>query len=108
MNNVVIGQGKLHDKGVYADREFKKGDVVVSYNLSRLSRDDFMSLPSTEKDFVHSHHGTLYLYSEPERYVNHSDTPNTYQDIDRKCDIALRKILKGEMITTDARKDDVK
>lgn len=57
--------------------------------------------------FTHTHSGQIYLYSEPERYVNHSDTPNTVQDLSRQCDIALRKIVKGEMITTDATKDDV-
>lgn len=51
--------------------------------------------------------GVVHLYSEPERFVNHSPNPNTYQDLVKKCDIALRDIEKGEMITTDATKDDV-
>jgi hypothetical protein len=37
--------------------------------------------------------------------VNHSDTPNTYQDFDAQCDIALRPIEQGEFITTDATKE---
>ena len=57
--------------------------------------------------FTHIHYGQVYLYSEPERYVNHSETPNTYQDLKKQQDIALREIKKGEMITTNANKDDV-
>jgi SET domain-containing protein len=43
----------------------------------------------------------------PERYVNHSNTPNTKQDLVNFADVALRDIKAGEMITTDATKDDV-
>lgn len=59
------------------------------------------------KMFTHTHGDMNYLYSEPERYVNHSNHPNTYQDLKNKCDVALRDIKKGEMITTDATKDHV-
>ena len=44
---------------------------------------------------------------EPERYVNHLNNFNTYQDLTNKCDIAWRDIEKGEMITTDATNDDI-
>ena len=49
----------------------------------------------------------IYLYAEPKWYVNHSDNPNTYQDLIKQCDIALRDIKKGEMITGDATQDDI-
>lgn len=49
----------------------------------------------------------MYLYFEPERYVNHSSNPNTYQDLTKKCDIALCDIEKDEAITTDATKDEI-
>jgi SET domain-containing protein len=107
MHDVYIGSGKLDDKGVYADRKFNKGEVVIKYNLKPLSEDEYKQLPDQEIKFVHSHHGKLFLYSEPERYVNHSDTPNTYQDLENHCDIALRDIEKGEEITTDSNKDDI-
>ena len=53
--------------------------------------------------FTHTHKSKIYLYSKPERYVNHSDNPSTYQDSERQHDIALRNIKKGEMITTNAK-----
>lgn len=107
MENVYIGKGNLAGKGVYANRDFDKGEVVVKYNLKPLTKSEFEDLPESEKMFTHAHHSTIYLYSEPERYVNHSDTPNTYQDLENGADVALVPIKKGEMITTDATKDDI-
>lgn len=107
MLDIIIGQGDLAGKGVYANRDFKKGEIVVKYKLKKLTKEQYENLPEEEKMFTHTHWGTIYLYSEPERYVNHSDTPNTYQDLIKQCDIALKDIKKGEMITGDATKDDV-
>ena len=106
MSDIIIGKGNLAGKGVFADRDFGKDEVVIQYHLTALSEQTFENLPESEKQFAHSHYGQIYLYSEPERYVNHSDNPNTYQNLETKCDIALRDIKKGEMITTDATKDD--
>lgn len=101
MKDVVIGKGKLAGKGVYAARDFAKGEIVISYTLKPLSKEEYSRLPRGEKMFTHVHKGTIYLYSEPERYVNHSASPNTYQDEERLNDIALKDIKKGEMITSD-------
>lgn len=107
MNDVVIGEGNLAGKGVYAARDFKKDEVVVPYHLKPLIQEEFDALPESENEFTHAQHGIIHLYSEPERYVNHADNPNTYQDFGRQADVALRDIKKGEAITTDATKDDV-
>lgn len=107
MSNLTIGKGSLAGKGVYANRDFKKGEVVIKYSLKPLTKEKYKNLPKSKKMFTHTHWGVIYLYSEPERYVNHSQNPNTYQDLVKKCDIALRIIKKGEMITTDAKKDDI-
>ncbi|MEZ4753520.1 MAG: SET domain-containing protein [Bdellovibrionota bacterium] len=106
-SDVSIGVGNLAGKGVYANRDFAKGEIVIRYNLQPLSLEEFNNLPKSEKIFVHTHFGQIFLYGEPERYVNHSDNPNTIQDLIKQCDIAARDILKGEMITTDSTKDDL-
>lgn len=105
--DVIVGKGKLAGKGVYANRDFKKGEVVIAYNLTPLTEKEYKKLSRQEKMFTHRHWGTINLYAEPERYVNHAENPNTYQDLIKQCDIALRDIKKGEMITGDATKDDV-
>ncbi len=107
LRDVIIGKGDLDGKGIYANKDFKKDEVVIQYNLKQLTPEQYEGLPEKEKMFVHTHWGVIYLYSEPERYVNHSAAPNTYQDLVNKCDVALRDIKKGEMITGDATKDDI-
>ncbi|MDP3770335.1 MAG: DNA alkylation repair protein [bacterium] len=106
-DDVLIGRGNLAGKGVYANKDFKKGEVVIQYHLILLTEEDYERLPKSEKMFTHTHWGQIMLYSEPERYVNHSKNPNTYQDLNKQQDIALRDIKKGEMITGDATKDDI-
>lgn len=107
MSDILIGKGKLAGKGMYAARDFKQGEVVVQYHLKPLTKEECENLSESEKEFTHSYRGQIFLYQEPERYVNHSDSPNTYQDHTQKADVALRDIKKGEMITTDATKDDM-
>jgi len=75
--------------------------------LKAISQIEFDELEDSEKEYTHSHWGQMYLYGEPERYVNHLENPNTYQDLENKCDIASRDIKKGEMITCDDSKDDI-
>lgn len=105
-NDVQIGPGNLAGKGIYAARNFKQGEVVIEYHLTPLSETEYKALAESEKQFTHVHHGVIQLYGEPERYVNHSTEPNTIQDLERGCDVALRDITEGEAITTDATKDE--
>jgi len=109
--DVVIKKSKIGQfpdgKGVFANRDFKKGEVVITYKLKPLTKEEFENLPESEKEFTHRHFGVIQLYPAPERYVNHSPDPNTIQDIKRKCDLAKRDIKKGEEITTDATKDEI-
>jgi hypothetical protein len=107
MENITIGTGNLSGRGVYANKSFKEGEVVIQYDLKFLTKEEFKKLPKTEKIFTHSHRGKVYLYGKPERYVNHSNNPNTYQDLEKGQDIASREIEKGEMITTNSTKDDI-
>lgn len=107
MIEIIIGKGEMFGKGVYANRDFKKGEVVIQYNLKKLSDGELKSLSEEEIFYVHTHHDQKYLYSVPERYVNHSSNPNTIQDLKKQCDIAIRDIEKGEQITTDSSKDDI-
>lgn len=103
MVDVVVGKGKLAGKGVYAARDFREGELVVPYNLQELRQSEFDALPAGEWEWTHSFHGRIYLFREPERYVNHSDDPSTFPDLDRMGDYALRPIRTGEAITINDR-----
>lgn len=103
MSDVVIGKGKLAGRGVYAARDFKKGEVVKHWNLKELSQAEFDQLPKSEHMFVHSFWDKIYLFPEPSRYTNHSPDPNTYSDFEKQCDYAACPIKEGEMITSNSR-----
>lgn len=105
MADVRVGEGSLSGRGIFANRSFHEGEVVVSYEVRRLTRDEYSALPEDERRFVHSYWGERWLYPPPARYVNHADVPNTRQDFARRCDIAWRGIEPGDLITTDARKE---
>jgi len=105
VSDIHLGKGNLGGRGVYASRAFEEADVVVSYELRRLTRQEYLALSEDERRFVHSYWGERWLYPPPARYVNHDDAPNTWQDFNHQCDVALRRIEPGEFITTDARKE---
>lgn len=110
MDDVVIKKSKIgqFDKGVFANRDFKKGEIVIRYdNLRALTEKEFQELPESEKQFTHQHWGVIYLYPAPTRHANHSSQPNTIQNLKERYDVAARDIKKGEEITTNASKDDV-
>lgn len=102
MNDVIIGKGKLAGKGVYTNRDFKKGELVKYYNLKLLTQNEFNILPGNQRMFVHSFWGKMYLFPEPSRYTNHAAKPNTRSDLQKMGDYAIKSIKKGEMITTNA------
>ena len=67
MNDVVIRESKIwqfkNGKGVYANRNFKKGDIVIKYNLKPLTKEEFDRLTKEERKFTHRHKGVINLYS---------------------------------------------
>ncbi len=107
MSDVTIGEGALSGKGVYAARDFKKGEVVLKYTLKPITFEELMALPREEYLATHNNNGQIYLYPEPARYVNHSESPNVRNDHEQAADIAIRDIKAGECITVDASFDDV-
>jgi ketosteroid isomerase-like protein len=99
MKTVFIGKGKLAGKGVYAARDFKKGELVVRYKLKELSQEEFGALPEGEWEWTHSFYGKIFLFPEPERYVNNDENPSCFIDRQKGGNVALRDIKKGEAIT---------
>ena len=112
MKDLIVKKSRIKQfsnrLGIFANRDFKKGEIVIKYNLITLTPESFKKLPKEERMFTHIHWGQIKLYPIPARYVNHSDDPNTVQNLKECYDIALRDIKKGEEITTDATKDDTR
>jgi hypothetical protein len=102
-SNLSIGPGALDGSGVFADRDFEPGDVVLSYRLRELTLEEFRALPEKEQLlFVHSYGGRRFLYPSPVRYTNHSERPTVHDDFEHGRLVALRHISRGEPITIDA------
>jgi len=100
MDDVIIKKSKIHGLGVFANRNFEKGEVVLKWDLSNeLSPQEVEKLSEEEKKYVSYQNGKYILMRPPERYMNHSCDANTHTG--NFCDIAKRDIKKGEEITTD-------
>ncbi len=86
--------------GAFADRDFKKGEILIRWNLKTLTNDEYNQLPEYEKNnFCHKRKGVLYFYPDPERYVNRSKDSsmcNVVPDFEKQMDIAQRDIKRGE------------
>lgn len=107
MNNtgVTIGKGTMSGKGLYAARDLKKDEVVIKYELKPITFQELKALSPEDYAATHNVNGQIYLYPEP--VVSHSEDPNVRNDHEQQADIALRDIKTGELITVDARYDDV-
>lgn len=93
--------GQFDDRiGAFANRDFKKGETVIKWNLKALSDDEYEKLPQYEKDnFCHQRNGIRWLYHDPERHVNRFSNPNVVPDFEKQANIALRDIKKGEELS---------
>jgi predicted enzyme related to lactoylglutathione lyase len=107
MDDVTIGKGSMSGKGLYAARDFKEGEIVIKYELKPLTFKELKALPPEDYCATHNNNGQIYLYTEPARYVSHSENPNVKNNHEQQADIALRDIKTDELITVDARYDDV-
>jgi catechol 2,3-dioxygenase-like lactoylglutathione lyase family enzyme len=107
MGDITIGKGAMSGKGLYAARDFRKDEVVIEYELTPITFGELKELSPEDYAASHSINGQIYVYPEPARYVSHSENPNVRNDHGQHADIALRDIKAGELITVDARYDDV-
>ena len=111
MSDVIIKKSKIGQfqdgLGVFANKDFKKGEVLIKFNLKVLSKEEYQKLPKMEKHFTHKRNDVIYYYPDPERHVNRSKNPNVCPGLDHSGDIALRDIKKGEELSIlDSTKED--
>lgn len=99
-DNVVVKKSLIEGKGVFASRNFKKGEIVLHWDISQtLSKEEFEKMSSEDKKYVTFLNGKYVLMQKPEKYVNHSCDANTFAK--DYCDVAIRDIIQGEEITAD-------
>jgi uncharacterized protein len=102
--DIIVKISKTHKKGVFAARDFKKGEVVLKWHPLSLSKSTVKKVSPAQKHYVIKHGKKYLLMQAPEKFVNHSCEPNT--KVKNDSDVAVRNIKKGEEITTDYGKED--
>lgn len=99
LHQIVIKSSSISDKGVFANKNFKKGEIVLTWNPKKINKSDVDSLSEHEKHYVVKSTKDYLQMQSPEKYVNHSCDPNTKM-VDLS-DVAIRIIKKDEEITSD-------
>ena len=103
--DIIVKNSKIHGKGIFANHNFKKGEIVLKWNPKEINKNQFDKLSEEEKEFVIFKDGQYFFMQSPEKFVNHSCEPNTNSI--NQCDVAIKDISKGEEITSDYSKDVV-
>lgn len=86
--------------GVFTKRDFKKGDIVIKWNVKTLTQEEYEKISEYERNyFTHIQNDKIIYYPDPERHVNRSDDPNVFPDFMKKADVALRDIINGEELS---------
>lgn len=103
-DDVEVKDSEIQGLGVFATRDFKKGEVVLKWDLSnQISKEEYERLSNKEKIYVVFDEGKFFVMQEPYKFVNHSCKSNTRSK--NFCDIAIKDIKKGEEITSNYNDD---
>ena len=104
MPSVVIKNSKIQGKGVFANKRFEKGEIVMRWDTSIiLTEKQAIKIPKKNKKYLVYSDGKYIVAQAPEKYLNHSCESNTQEK--NNCDVAINDIRKGEELTTDYSKD---
>jgi SET domain-containing protein len=97
--DIAIKKSKIHGKGIFAQKNFKKGEIVLKWNPKQLTKKEAENIKTNQKHYLYQEKNYYFLMQTPEKYVNRSCDANTKPK--KLCDIAIRNIKKGEEITSD-------
>jgi len=103
MKNVVVRKSKVQGRGVFANKNFHEGEIILEIDDSHVVKDE-SKLTKYQKEFVADYlPDKIVLMQPPERYINHACEPNVYvKTIDGiRQVLAMREIKKGEEIVFD-------
>jgi len=101
MKEVIIKKSEIQGKGVFANKDFKKGEVVIQWKIGKIfTKKEVEVLPKDKQKYKnHIGRNKYIIANPPEGLVNHSCNPNTF--VKDSSDVALRDIKKGEEIVSD-------
>ena len=101
MRNVIVKQTEKKGKGIFAAKNFKKGDIVLRMDTRKtIPKKEISKLSKDDKNHLgYIGEGRYFVISPPERFLNHSCNPNVYDKTGTL--IVLRNIKKGEEMCID-------
>ncbi|MDD5650363.1 MAG: SET domain-containing protein [Candidatus Nanoarchaeia archaeon] len=105
MDGIIIKKIGGNGRGVFANKSFKKNELILKIKHKKLLSDKEASKVSyhfqNHMSYVGS--GKYAIMGIPERYINHSCDPNTYfkHNGSNEQIIAIKTIKKGQEITAD-------
>lgn len=103
--DVEIRRSPVHQLGVFAERPFKAGEVVLRWDTrDRVPAEKAAAFEGRTDIYLHPFDpGSFFVVQSPERYVNHSCAHNT--EVRDFMDVAVRDIAAGEEITSNYETD---
>jgi hypothetical protein len=106
MPKITVGDSLIHGKGIFANEKIRKDDIILQFDDSRIVDEENPLKPELGEQEHHCDYlagGKVVLLKSPERYINHSCTPNAYiKWIEGKRYLLARRNLKqGEEIYVD-------
>lgn len=99
--SVIVKETLKKGKGVFAVRDFKKREIILNMNTRKtIPRKDVQKLSKDDQDHLgYIGKNRYFVMKPPERFINHSCSPNAYDKTGTL--IALKNIKKGKEICTD-------
>ncbi len=98
-----IGISNIHGIGLFADEFIRQGTIIFKEDefTKKITESEFELLPPIQRNFIRTYSyfrdGFYHISLDNDRFMNHSDTPNTL-DID-DLTIANYDINIGDEIT---------
>ncbi len=102
-NYVKVKKSLKQGKGVFACRDFRKGDLVLKIDDSHVVTDESKLTKEQYENHCDYFSDKIVLMQEPEVYINHSCDPNVYVKTKEgvRNVYALKNIKSGDEITYD-------
>ncbi|MBI4896242.1 MAG: SET domain-containing protein [Candidatus Aenigmarchaeota archaeon] len=76
--DVIVRKSKVEGIGVFAARDFKKGEIVLDWSDSPILTPKQAKSITEEEKYIYYKRDTRVLVNPPARFVNHSCDPNTF------------------------------
>lgn len=100
-----LGRSEIHGIGLFADEDIPKGGLIYEEGefTVKFSKEKRDSMPEIQRKFLDAYapfrDGHYYISIDDDRFMNHSESPNTHQD--GACIYATVDIANGQELTCD-------